>query len=615
MPRRKLQPPIKGATNAQPYVQTPGDAGPLESMRNVVPFRTDTGRMSLGQRPGLVATFGNVLPGPVQAMVVVPRRSGLSGYEVGAGSTVQSITSRDSGPLVGQFVAIDSDRSILAVFDDTRGTGITGIPTDAGGYGGFQTCFDPDNDDIGFGATIARDTGVTTQSVAVVGLNRLNITTGEITHQVYAVDADAPYTAPLGGSPTQTSLFVNHIQAFGPYLFVAVGVYVYVFRKADLTYVKRHAIDFTDGFSGVTGEVQGVRCCTIGTKDYLVALIRGSPNIAGPVVADTSTTDPTNFGFFVRSGLLLHEIGYASAAKDSVAVGSTVLTRLAMPQFTQSGDAAYENHLYYRFSENSAQRPRGCLPHGFDMGADGTCFVARTNQGFGYDAVTVAACRPNSPVFVSGVKVVLTRAFEAGAPAYINPAAPVRYGSSVSVGGWEIDTDSLRKEFEWNAQTWLSDIPSVATGHDPHATGESPSLMAVALDAARDRVFFGGRRPSPSQAVPNVYAIRASDGARLWSTDLAGLIQQHAMAVDPTTGNVICGGNRNSMWVGASGSKAEIWWLDGITGEVREWFDLTDAVTLNGYIDGSTVIPGVYGVACNRRGQVLAALAPYRKDV
>jgi hypothetical protein len=292
-----------------------------------------------------------------------------------------------------------------------------------------------------------------------------------------------------------------------------------------------------------------------------------------------------------------------------------VLTRLAMPQFTQSGDAAYEDHRYYRFSEDSSQRPRGPLPHAFDMAADGTCYVARTNQGFGYDPVTVSACRPNSPVFVSACKVVLTRAFESDAPTYMSPSAPVRYGCSTTVGGWEIDTDSLRKDFDWNGSAWLSDIPAASTGHDPHSLNDAPSLMAVALDHTRDRVFFGGRRPSPTQAIPNVYAIRASDGARLWSFDVAGLVQQHAMAVDPTTGNVVVGGNRNASWTGASGAKAEMWWLDGVTGEVVDTFDLTDAVTLNGFIDGTTVLAGVYGVAVNSRGQTLVAMAPYRKDV
>lgn len=611
MPRIPLNWPRQGATNVQPYVETPGDAAPVEGLRNVRPRRTGTGRAQLATRPGLVATFGTTLGGSVQAVDTIARSSGISGYETGPGSIIRSGTNYAADKMRGQFCVLDTDWSVRAVFNDSRGTGFTTPPTDAGGHGGFSACFHPTNPDICFGLTIARDTAVTTS--VIFGINRFSLATNSVTHQTYGLDTDTAYAAGAYPVPGTNDLYPNQVVCNGTYLFVAVKNYVYVFRADNLRYLKRHAIDWAE-------EVQAVKPVTVGTTDYLAVLIEGTGAVGGPVIADPGPSRTTRFGWFYRSGVALHTIAYADSAKNPVGDAATALTRIAMPMGLQNTDPGYEDHRYFRPSEWGVQRPRGCLVYDLDIavGSSGQlyAYIARTNQGFGYDGSS--GQRPDGTVaYVSACRAVLTRATEADAPTYMSPSAPVRYGFALDQGGWEVDTDSLRKALSWHGASYYNDIPQnqVDLGkHDPHWPGEAPSLFAVAADQSRDRVFFAGRRPSPSQPLPNVYCLRASDGTRMWATDLLGLIQQNAAAVDPTTGNVVVGGNRNSSWTGASGASAEMWELDRLTGAVVRHLDFTDAVTLNGYIDGSSVIPAAYDLAINSRGQALVALAPYRYD-
>jgi len=211
-------------------------------------------------------------------------------------------------------------------------------------------------------------------------------------------------------------------------------------------------------------------------------------------------------------------------------------------------------------------------------------YIARTNQGFGYDGA--AGRRPDGTVaYISACCSNLTRAFESDAPTYMAPSAAARYGFDVLQGGWEIDTGSLRRAFSWHGTSYSNDIPN-ATGdyfkHDPE--GDPPSLLAVAIDAARERVYFAGRRPSPNQALPNVYCVRTTDGAILWTKDLAGLVHQNGICVNPATGNLLVGAYRNSDWEGASGAKRELWELDGENGSIVQSFDFGDAVTQNTHI-------------------------------
>lgn len=620
--RVKLQPPLSGVSDGTPRIDQPGRTTAPSALKNVVPEDAPTGISRLSTRAGLASEYAGALnTGPVQAIGSIPRASGTSGTEVVNISTSSDGDSLPSGPIRGQAFVLDTDGSIRNVFHDTRGTGFSAPPAGTGGHGGFYDCWDSTDPDIGYFATIARDSVVSTPDAIVVGVNRFSLATNAITHQTYAIDGDAPYSAPCAGT---ADLFPNQVFCYGTYLFVAVNKYIYVFKAADLTYIARYSVPWAE-------EVQCLCGVTSNGDDFLLALITGnyttfsgSPTSPCAVVADSGGGVTERFGEFYRAGILKLRINYANTAqKTVVAVGGTPLTHLYMPQGTASGDAGYENHAYFRFSEWSISKPRGCLPYSMcaESMSDGTiaCFVARTNQGFGYDGNQTDQRPDGQSPYITCCRVVLTRGFEVGAPVSMSPTAPVRYGMSEDVGGWERDSvQSLRRLFTHNASTYQNDIPALSGGsRNPHDTDNEPSLFAVAVDSANRRVFFGGRRPSLSSAGPNLYCFDADNGDLLWDLDTKGVIQQNAVAVDPTTGNVLIGMVRTDGWTKPDGSlssaKAEMLTVDGATGLVARAFDLTDAINFNGYVSSTSTL-GCFAVAVNSAGRALLALSPNRYD-
>jgi len=616
--RRELPAPIRGVTDAQPFIKTPGDAVPYGNLENFRPDEDSTGRRRLTTRPGIEEPISGTLSGEVQDGGVVPKASGIVDYDRGDSTELRGGQTRSAGLLRAQCVLLDADWSVLASFNETAGvnTGTwtlkTPPPTNYGGAGAFNCCWDPDNDDVGFFLCILKDT---TKSGGadkyICSITRIHVPTRAITHTGYVQDGQNNGSGVvLDASPED--LFANSITCFGPYLFLTVNGLIYVFRKDNLQYLRRQ-----DG--GWVQEYQAARCVTIGGRDFLLTGMIGTSYIGGPVVNDTSIDPKEAFGEFVRSGIELWEIGYADASlKTPKAQGVNVLTRIPMPQGTESGDGAYENHRYFRPSEWSKARPRGCLIYDIDVDpATGDVFIARTNQGFGYDPITNNPPQRPDGVgpYISACRAVLERAYSASPPAYIDPATePDTYGFSSP--GWETDFASHRRAYTWGGigSPVFNDIPPLVAGtREPQTDVWAPSSYAVRYDPGFDRVLFAGRRTSDAIAKPNVHCHRGSDGALMWEADLRGLINQNAIDVDPS-GHWVVGKNRSD-WPGTGlVGPAEVVMLDRESGAVRRTFDLTDAVNFNGRISGSSVI-GCEDVAVNGRGQVLVALAPFRYDV
>jgi len=593
---------MRGLTNAQPFVDTPGDANPPGAMMNMRPIQVG-GRKRMGKRPHASRLTAVALGAglAVQALRVVPKSVR---QDIGPAAVVSSGTSKESGLFRGQCVLLDTDWTIRATFNDTRrDPAVAAPPTGPGGVGAFNCCWDPDNTDIGFFLTITKNTTLTTQDVYIVGINRIDASTGTTTHQAYAVDANPGYSTPLPGSG-QGDLFPNEMHCHAGRLYIVAGTWVYVFDADDLTYLERRRQTWSD-------ELQSIKGVTRNGIGYVLVLTTGASTISGPVVVDSSNPAEA-FGQFVRSEVVLYR-------ENTTEPISAYLTEIAMPQGTQNGDGAYELHRHFRFSEYSIQRPRGCIAYAMDVSEDGEyVYIGRTNQGFGYNPLANTSHRPNangSPA-ISVAKIALSSLWTGistlNVPSYIAPVT-----GSLSTYGfvWEVDTQSYRRTFMWNGGTYYCDIPRIVGGaRDPGRDSDAPSIYALKADG--DRIFCGGRRPSPSNAVPNVYCLRESDGAIMWSTDLRGLVQQNAIDVDPTSGNVVVGTNRVDGWDDngtPSAVKAEVFELDRLTGAVRRSFDLTDAVNLNSYA-ATDAGYGAYDVAVSARGYVLVALAPYRYD-
>lgn len=617
--------PVLGVTDQTPFIKQPGDATDPDGLRNLVRINAANGRAQLATREKLTLEFGGAaFSGRANALGEISRAEGLGPVittDPDSGTTGET---RPSGTWLGQAVVLEAtDRSERLVLADLRG-GVAAPPTGPGGFGSFGGCWHATDDDVGYFVTIASDTAHgDSGGKVIVGVSRFSLISNDITHQSYCVDADSytqsgvntTYSAtPVAGA---LDLFSNQVCQWGGYLFVCAFRYVYCFRADTLTYVKRHLIDWTE-------EVQGICGATINGADYLFALSTGTTVTGGGRPVTVDGTGSERFGEFL-GGVLAHSIAYSNATtKEPVAAGTAVLTRVALPQGTQSGDGAYEDHRFFRPSEWSVARPHGCLCYAFQVvvGTDLSvyAYIARTNQGFGYDGNSASMRPDGSAQFITACRANLTRAFQASPPRYINPAAATNYGLSVDVGGWEIDPGSLHRPFTWGANIFQNDIPAITAGlRDPQVVGNEPTYWALAVDASRDRVFLAGRRRLLSGPAPTVVCLRASDGTPLWETDTGGTVQQNAIAVDPTTGNLLVAMLRNIQWTNADGTpattKAEVLELAGATGQTVGSFDLTDAVTFNTYVTSDAGFAvGAYGLAVNRRGQVLACLAPFRQD-
>lgn len=615
--------PYGGVTDASTFKGQPGYATDPDGLLNVVPGDAATGREQLATRPGLALEFGAAAGlGRVNGIGSIARASGVTGTNVANVVRNTAGSTRPSGAFRGQAVVLEPDRSVRLVLDDQRGTGFSSPPSGAGGYGAFQACWHATDADIGYFATVARDTTHTTQDKIVVGVNRFSLATNTITHQGYCADAAPGYTPPLPSpTPAQLDLLANQILQSGPYLFVAVQRYVYTFKAADLTYLSRTLIDWCE-------EVQGIAAVTVNGAAYLLTLTTGTLPVSGPVVEDPSAVKEV-FGEFYRSAIQVHAIQYGTGPGTDgnplpIGVGGVALIRRAMPMGLQSADTGYEDHRGFRFSEFSFARPRGCLPYAFaaNVDSDGRvyAYVARTNQGWGYDGTQTNQRPDGRGPFISCCRVNLTRAFEFPMPAYVDPANPVRYGLSEAVGGWERDIDSLLRPYTWNGNTWQNDIPARdGTGlRDPHAADNEPTLWAVAINADASLVVMAGRRPDLSGPGSNVYAFDPVTGDLLWEADVAGIVQQHGVCFDPLTGNVLVAMTRSAGWTNPDGSisadKAEVLELGALDGFTVRSFDLTDQINTNGYITPALGGVGAYAVACNARGQAIVGLAPYRID-
>ena len=609
MPPVEFRLPINGVSDQTPYIKQPGDTTDPDALLNVVADDVATGRGRLSTRAKLT-TIARDIAGPGRGLGSIPRASGTTGTQLGEVVSDTVGASADSGVLRAQFFVLNSDGGLHSQYADTRGTGVANPPTGEGGYGGFYTCWHATDAAIGYVGTIARNTTLTTQDKVVCGLQRIDISTRTITHSQWLVDAAPGYSSPLPNDPPgpeQRDLLPNEIIQHGPYLFVAVAHYVYVFNADDLTYIQRHAIDWAL-------EVQCIRAVTRGGVSYLLTACTGNRDVSGAVVAD-SASPVEYFGEHYRSAVAIHTISTTTSG-GAVTVGGTVLTRRAMPMGISSG-AGYEDHRTFRLSEYSRSRPRGRLIYGMDTTTLGDVVVTTANQGWGYDGFNVAGHRPDGAApYLNVARVVLDAAYDAVPATTILPGSATRYGPSAAVGGWEVEVGSLRRSYSWNAATYFNDIPALVSGfRDPQATNNEPAVWAVAIDETAGAVYVAGRRGLTTGG-STVYALDLETGLFLWEFDTVGIVQQNGIQVDPSTGRVVVAMIR-SIGVVVDGTPstahAEVVWLNPETGEAVRIFSFPDAIRLNSKVNPAYTL-GAFDVDVNASGQVLVALSPFVYD-
>jgi hypothetical protein len=583
---REVVGPTGGAANNSTFSKTPAKFCPPSAMLNTRVIGSSRKRLRFGQRPGITRQFnqrmgvggwdGMGTGSPVQAGAVLESVSGEVGTSRGSLNQLTSITSRSGGAITGTVWIING--ATTAMLDSIANT-----DTPVAGQtflGAFQ---------VGWHATDATRLGWVILCVDTLAANQLyasvhlyNTNARTQVWQSYLKDWDptSPATQ-AGGAVGARSQAPNSIRVYANYTYVTAGPYIYVYRTSDGFYLKRYNV------SGWAEEVQDVR---LGPLGGLYCLFTGTGTVSGIIPADTAFVHE---GQHVRSGVALFQVN-----ADTGNSSPNPLTHVAFGQTLTTGPN-YENHQTFRFSEHlfrgfdgAAVRtnPRGCLPFGFALDASGNVFCSFTNRGWGKTLAT------DPPDFSFA------------------PTTVCKIGGTAATLGtlrWEGDTQSVLDDYQApSGAHMLNDIPGggtinrqwpvgLASVHGPG--GDEPSVDSLCCDAAGD-VYAGGHR---NQADPangtNVYKLSGLDGTPQWSINLSGMIYQHCMAIDPTDGNLVVGGERNSDWEGADPGtgprQAHLWKLNAGNGAVMWHQDLGSAVSC-------------FGVDVNTAGQVAYCTPP-----
>jgi hypothetical protein len=560
--------PIGGCSNGAPFSKNPARFCPPRAIQNTRIVGSSSGRLRFSQRPGMSRFFsgrmgvgGWDLSGvgsPVQAFDVLQAATGTVGFTRGSPTGLTSITSLSGGPATGTVWIING--ATTAMLDSITNTDTP--VADQTFLGAFQVGWHAANPHLLAWVNLCVDTTAGNQIYASVHV--YNAQTRTQLWQTYLKDWDATTPATqAGGAVGANSIIPNSVRVYADYTFVSCGQYVYVFRTSDGFYLKRVTP------SGWADEVQDVRRSPLGG---LFALFTGSSSVSGIIPANTALVHE---GQHVRAGVALFQIN-----ADTGNAAPAPLTHVAFGQtLTDTGNANYENHQTFRFSEHLFRgydpalgalrtNPRGGLPFGFALDASGNIFCSFTNRGWGK---TLAADIPDSS---------------------FAPTTVCKIGGITATFGrlqWEGDTQSVLDQYVTpGGVTCYNDIPGggalnrqwpngLASLNGPG--GDEPSIDSLCCDAAGD-VYAGGHRNQLDVAGGfNVFKMSGLDGTLVWGTNLSGMVYQHCMAVDPTDGNVVVGGERNSDWDGSNADgtgpkQAHLWKLSAATGAVLWHQDL-----------------------------------------
>ncbi len=545
---RRLLPTVRGAADFNASSDTPPDVCPPHAIRNVR-MRTGTAlRRRPGKRPGLAKVFGAAIGGgaKVQLLEVITKAAGTT-FALGTTTQASDGLSEKAEGLLGQAWFLDSNRAMFRAFRDPYPALYGSTSPTPGNYGAFACGWHPDGSRAAVLTIVSKTYTFTDPITADIAKVISHVT-------MYNPDTDAAIwhteiedkepgagTVPANAANCRDVL-ANSVRVYGTFTYVCAGPYVYVLRTGSGIYIKRYSIG---------NEAWEVMDCRVRPDNTLVVLYLGTPVIAGPVVADDYVQ-----GAYFRSGLALFDI-----TTDTSVNGDPLVQRQFGAKKTNAY-AYYEDQINFRFSEHSLASPRGCYPQGFGMGSDGAAVVGRSNQGFGPTVAFPPDSVASPPITVCKVSA----------------------GTGAATMLWEADTDS--EERDWNGTGWYNDIGIDAAGAplgSPPA-GPEQSVLAIAVSQTTSDVYAAGKRANGFC----VFGLRGDDGVIKWKRDLGGTIYQHCVAVDPVSGLVVVGGQRNSDWEGAGGALAHLWWLDPDTGEVRFHYDLDEVTSVFGLDVSST---------------------------
>lgn len=358
----------------------------------------------------------------------------------------------------------------------------------------------------------------------VYGLNWCDVDSNLVQFQGDAEDRDDPLDTP-GAEP----IYGNHIAMHARYTFSVGNRWLWVHKTDTGEFLKRYALD------DWPYETMAVRVRSDGT----LAVSFWGTSEAATLPNQPAIAQNPGSGMY-RSGVMLFEITDSDLQP---------LIRVPFgPSLAPTAPWYEANHGYARLAEFLARAPHGCIPFAMAVGPDDEIVVGMTNQGWGW----------NDTYPPDGRKPYRTVALLDSSGSLI----------------WEADTQSPRWPYTGGWGTFFNDIPQIDADDDIPPTGTpKPGVNAVAIDGVGD-VYAAGQR---NAAGHNVFKLSGADGSILWRFDAGSVVEQHAMAVDPTDNNVWVGVMRNSAWTGAAGRMAVLLKLNGLNGEVLAHYDVAPA--------------------------------------
>lgn len=352
----------------------------------------------------------------------------------------------------------------------------------------------------------------------VSGLTMVDVSTRTVLWQALCEDKDTP-----AGVEGTTPILSNAIHVGEVYTFVAARNYVYVFNSDTGAFIRRYNCE------GWAAEVMRAK---LDPDGRLLACFWGTG--AAGALPNQAIVQDVQGSSHMRSGVMRFAIVADAANPLRLDPFAPALASTA-PWFESV-------HGYLRLSEVLGRAPRGAIPYAFDVGPDGEFAVGFTNQGWGW---------------TTGLP-----------PDGTKPYTVLAMFSPNGTLLWERDTASIRRPYTVGASTYYNDIPVAGS-----AVGTpNPAANAVCFDLIGD-IYVGGE---PNDVGANVFKFNSS-GDQVWSARMGGLVEQHAMQVDPTDNNLWVAVLRNDQWTGAAGRFVQLVKLASDDGRVLLRMDLNRA--------------------------------------
>lgn len=529
--------PFRGAANNSALRDLPAGYAPVQGLKNFWAHVPGEDRPRGGQRPGLAAFIAEQFgAGDVQAIQEITLTSRVTGFvaDPDTRNTITDVdgTPRDAAALQGQMWMLDRVPAMFRDYDDQRGSSESSNAVCWSGDGMaafFVTNFtDGDGRDV-VGLTIVRRDGP--------GMD----------DQIVLFDRDKAGDAIP--SPSQ-SLACSTICTDNVFLYLTISQYLYVVRAEDGQHLARYdmegwAQECVEARVRPDGKIAVAFWGTSNNSDLPAGPNAGEGLLPSGVTVSNGAND-------WRSGVMLFSVDHDDTADP--------LTQERFGAVLTDADAFFEaDHGYARVSEiggglrAATDSALGCKPEALAVGPDNTVVLFSRNKGWG----------PNGD--------------PQHQPSEDKPKINVRKFGPTGNLLWERDTGSIEAVYNVG---WTS-----FTGTDRGVT--DPSILAGVVDDD-GLIFCGGARSSIAGA--NVFAID-TDGTLIGALDLNQPIRQACAAVDPRSGLIVMGGDRNSSWEGASGNNAHLWWIDPLSVSVVKFYDIDEAVS-------------ALGVAINPQGEV-----------